>query len=78
MYCYCKQEANHLKKTSKEQLVKRRDRHHVLLSVNIHNYSCYKVGYGIANAAQSQFILKLSSLHQVNGCPQPLATVHMN
>lgn len=48
------------------------------ISVNIHNYSGYNSWYSINNAAQSQFILKLSSLHQVNGCPQPLASVHMN
>lgn len=48
------------------------------ISVNIHNYSGYNSGHGITNAAQSQFILKLSSLHQVNGCSQPLASVHMN
>lgn len=47
-------------------------------SVNIHNYSGYNSGHSITSAAQSQFILKLSSLHQVNGCPQPLASVHMN
>lgn len=32
----------------------------------------------INGAAQSQFILKLSSLHQVDGCPQPPASVFMN
>lgn len=45
---------------------------------NIHNYSRYNSKCSIIDAAQSQFILILSSLHQVNGCPQPLASVRMN
>lgn len=42
---------------------------------NIHNYSCYNSKCSITDTAQSQFILILSSLHQGNGCPQPLASV---
>lgn len=48
------------------------------ISVDNHNYSSYNSGCSITSAAQTQFILKWSSLHQVNGCPQPLASVHMN
>ena len=54
--------------------------HHVSLSQLIFTITAATTPdtASITNAAQSQFILKLSSLHQVNGCPQPLASVHMN